>query len=147
MYIRTRSTHRIALQKDVPAVGPGRRAVLPLDVVREDDRLFAVDSLIIGRVISRGTLCGACIELRRLHTEINVLIVHVLDGVGLYSETNYPNSFIFFGRSLHRSMDRNHNFHVVKQKVLRLARLVLLSETNRKAAHVIRPRRVHFIRE
>ena len=35
MYIRTRSTHRIALEEDVPAVGPGRRAVLPLHVVRE----------------------------------------------------------------------------------------------------------------
>ena len=147
MYIRTRSTHRIPLQKDVPAVGPGRRAVLPLDVVREDDRLFAVDALVVRRVISRGSLGATSIELRCFDGEVDVLIILVLDGVGLDAKTDDSHPFVLLRRVLDRPVYRYHNLNVVKQKVLRLARLVFLPETDREAAHVVRPRRVHFIRE
>ena len=104
MYIRTRSTHRIPLQKDVPAVGPGRRAVLPLDVVREYYFGGAINSLIIGRVVPRGPLRATRVELSCFHIEINVLIIDVLDGVGLDPESYDPNSLVFFRRSLDRSV-------------------------------------------
>ena len=147
MYIRTRSTHRIALQKDVPAVGPGRRAVLPLDVVREYDRLFAVNSLIIGRVVPRGSLGATRVQLRRMHTEINVLVIFVLDGVGLDPETDHAHPFVLLRRVLDRPVYGDHNFHVVEQKVLRLATLVFLPEAHGEAAHMVGPRGIHFIRE
>ena len=147
MYIRTRSTHRIALQKDVPAVGPGRRAVLPLDVICKNYLCGAINPLVIGRVVSRGSLRTARVELRCFHIEINVLIIDVLDGVGFDSESYDPNSLIFLRTSLDRSMHRNNYLDVVKQKMLGLARLVLLPKPNREAAHVIRPRGIHLIRQ
>ena len=147
MYIRTRSTHRIPLQKDVPAVGPGRRAVLPLDVVGEYYLRRAVDALVIGRVVSRWSLRGARIELRLLRRERYVLIIDVLDGVGFHPESYYTYSLIFLRRSLDRSVDRNNYLHVIEEKMLGLARLVLLPEAHGEASYVVRPCGIHFIRE
>ena len=147
MYIRTRSAHRIALQKDVPAVGPGRRAVLPLDVVREYYFGGAINSLIIGRVVPRRSLRATRVELRCFHIEINVLIIDVLDGVGLDSESYYTYSLIFLRRSLDRSVDRNNYLHVIEQKMLGLARLILLPEAHGEASDMIRSSRIHLIRQ
>ena len=147
MYIRTRSTHRIALQKHIPAVGPGRRAVLPLDVICKNYLCGAINPLVIGRVVPRGSLRATRVELRCFHIEINVLIIDVLDGVGLDSESYDSDTFVLLRASLDRSMHRNNYLDVIEQEMLGLARLVLLPETDRKAAHVVRPRRVHFIRQ
>ena len=114
MYIRTRSTHRIPLQKDVPAVGPGRRAVLPLDVVREYYLCGAINPLVIGRVVPRRSLRATRVELRLFGTERYVLIIDVLDGVGLDPESYDPNSLIFFRRALDRPMDAHDNLDVIK---------------------------------
>ena len=147
MYIRTRSTHRIALQKHIPAVGPGRRGVLPLDVVGEDDFRRTVDALVIRRVVPRRSLRTTRVELRRLHIEINVLIIHMFDGVGLNSESYDSDTFVLLRASLDRSMHRNNYLDVIEQEMLGLARLVLLPKPNREAAHVIRPRGIHLIRQ
>ena len=147
MYIRTRSTHRIALQKDVPAVGPGRRAVLPLDVICKNYLCGAINPLVIGRVVSRGSLRTARVELRCFHIEINVLIIHMFDGVGLDPESYDPNTFVFLRRALDRSMHRNNYLDVIEQKMLGLARLVLLSEAHGEAPDVIRSSRIHLIRQ
>ena len=147
MYTRTRSTHRIALQKHVPAVGPGRRGVLPLHVVGEDDFRTTVNSLIIGRVVPRGPLRATRVELSCFHIEINVLIIDVLDGVGLNSESYDPNSLIFLRTSLDRSMHRNNYLDVIEEKMLGLARLVLLPKPNRKAPDVVGSRGIHLIRQ
>ena len=147
MYIRTRSTHRIALQEDVPAVGPGRRAVLPLDVICKNYLCGAINPLVIGRVVSCGSLCATRVELSCFHIEINVLIIDVLDGVGLDSESYDPNSLIFFRRSLDRSMHRNNYLDVIEQKMLGLARLVLLSEAHGEAPDMIGSRGIDLIRQ
>ena len=147
MYIRTRSTHRIALQKDVPAVGPGRRAVLPLDVICKNYLCGAINPLVIGRVVSRGSLRTARVELRCFHIEINVLIIHMFDGVGFDSESYDSDTFVLLRASLDRSMHRNNYLDVIEQEMLGLARLVLLPKPNRKASDMVRPRRVHLIRE
>ena len=147
MYIRTRSTHRIALQEDVPAVGPGRRAVLPLDVICKNYLCGAINPLVIGRVVSCGSLCATRVELSCFHIEINVLIIDVLDGVGLDSESYDSDTFVLLRASLDRSMHRNNYLDVIEQEMLRLARLVLLPKPNREAAHVIRPRGIDLIRQ
>jgi hypothetical protein len=90
-------------------------------------------------------LCGARIELSCFHIEINVLIVDVLDGVGFDSETNNPNSLIFFRRPLHRPMYRHYNLDVIEQEVLRLARLVLLPETDGEASDMVWSGRIYFV--
>ena len=138
---------RVALQKHIPAVGPGRRGVLPLHVVGEDDLRRTVDSLVIGRVVPRGSLRTARVELRCFHIEINVLIIDVLDGVGLDSESYDPHSVIFFGRSLDRSMHRNNYLDVIEQEMLGLSSFILLSKPNRKASDMVRPRGIHLIRQ
>ena len=147
MYIRTRSAHRIALQKDVPAVGPGRRAVLPLDVVREYYLCGAINPLVIGRVVSRRSLRTTRVELRLFGTERYVLIIDVLDGVGLDPESYDPNSLVFFRRPLDRSVHRNNYLDVIEQKMLGLARLILLPEAHGEASDMIRSSRIHLIRQ
>ena len=147
MYIRTRSTHRIALQKHIPAVGPGRRAVLPLDVICKNYLCGAINPLVIGRVVSRGSLRTARVELRCFHIEINVLIIHMFDGVGFDSESYDPNSLIFFCRALDRSMHRNNYLDVIEQEMLGLSRLVLLSEAHGEAPDMIGSRGIDLIRQ
>ena len=147
MYIRTRSTHRIPLQKDVPAVGPGRRAVLPLDVICKNYLCGAINPLVIGRVVSCGSLCATRVELSCFHIEINVLIIDVLDGVGLDPESYAPNSLIFLRASLDRPVYRHYNLDVIEEKMLGLARLVFLPEAHGEAAHVIGSRGIHLIRQ
>ena len=138
---------RVALQKDVPAVGPGRRAVLPLDVICKNYLCGAINPLVIGRVVPRRSLCGARIELSCFHIEINVLIIDVLDGVGLDPESYDPNSLIFFRRALDRSMHRNNYLDVIEQEMLGLARLVLLPETDGEAPDMIGSRGIDLIRQ
>ena len=147
MYIRTRSTHRIALQKHIPAVGPGRRAVLPLDVICKNYLCGAINPLVIGRVVSRGSLCATRVELSCFHIEINVLIIDVLDGVGFYSESYDSDTFVLLRASLDRSMHRNNNLNVIEQKMLGFSRLVLLPETDGEAPDMIGSRGIHLIRQ
>ena len=138
---------RVALQKHIPAVGPGRRGVLPLHVVGEDDLRRTVDSLVIGRVVPRGSLRTARVELRCFHIEINVLIIHMFDGVGLDPESYDSDTFVLLRASLDRSMHRNNYLDVIEEKMLVFSRLVLLPKPNRKAAHVIGSRGIHLIRQ
>merc|ERR1719421_2836537 len=112
---------------------------LPTRRRTEDDRLFAVNSLIIGRVVPRGSLGATRVQLRRLHAEINVLVVHVLDGVGLDPETDDAHPFVFLRTSLDSSVYTHNNLNVVEQKVLRLSRFILLSKPNREASDMIGP--------
>ena len=147
MHIRTRSTHRIPLQKDVPAVGPGRRAVLPLDVVGEDDFCGAINALVVRGVVPRGPLRATRIELRFLGRERYVLVIDVLDGVGLDPESYDPNSLVFLRRSLDRPVDAHDNLDMIEQEMLGFSRLVLLPEAHGEASDMVGSRGIHLIRQ